>query len=215
MKILICTVKSDIVYYMTKFLTYLFPSSEYYVVSLIRTMKHRVMMTKLYMKTVEKTLTEAQDIVEAILRSNRITSITKDIVYGNKAQDLLKYAEKHAIDLIAITPRATHNLDRLGRFTEKIIKESRIPILLYTWKTDPIIVKKRVINIAKIGNPPSKILNEISKNHDIKLVALDKTSSTGNRLHEFDIIFIDKESFLKTPTKYLWIVSIIYESIKK
>jgi len=167
------------------------------------------------MKTVEKTLTEAQDIVEAILRSNRITSITKDIVYGNKAQDLLKYAEKHAIDLIAITPRATHNLDRLGRFTEKIIKESRIPILLYTWKTDPIIVKKRVINIAKIGNPPSKILNEISKNHDIKLVALDKTSSTGNRLHEFDIIFIDKESFLKTPTKYLWIVSIIYESIKK
>ena len=92
MKILICTVKSDIVYYMTKFLTYLFPSSEYYVVSLIRTMKHRVMMTKLYMKTVEKTLTEAQDIVEAILRSNRITSITKDIVYGNKAQDLLKYA---------------------------------------------------------------------------------------------------------------------------
>jgi len=215
LKILICTVKSDIIYYMTKFLTYLFPSSEYYVVSLIRTMKHRVMMTKLYMKTVEKTLTEAQDIVEAILRSNRITSITKDIVYGNKAQDLLKYAEKHAIDLIAITPRATHNLDRLGRFTEKIIKESRIPILLYTWKTDPIIVKKRVINIAKIGNPPSKILNEISKNHGIKLVALDKTSYTGNRLHEFDIIFIDKESFLKTPTKYLWIVSIIYESIKK
>ena len=131
-------------------------------------------------------------------------------MYCNKVQDLLKYAEKHAIDLIAITPRTTYSLDRLGHFAEKIIKESRIPILLYTWKIDPIIAKKRVINIAKIGNPPLKVLNEISKNHDVKLLTLDKTFSAGNRFHELDIVFIDKESFLKTPTKYLWIVTIIY-----
>jgi len=56
LKIMICTVKSDIVYHMTKFLTYLFPFSEYYIVSLVRTMKHRVMMTRLYRKTVEKEL---------------------------------------------------------------------------------------------------------------------------------------------------------------
>jgi len=142
LKIMICSVKSDIVYHMTKFLTYLFPSSEYYIVSLIRTMKHRVMMTRLYRKTVEKTLTEAQDVVEATLRRNGVTNITRDLIYGNKVQDLLKYAEKHAIDLIAITPRTTHSLDRLSRFAEKIIRESRIPILLYTWKTDPIIAKK-------------------------------------------------------------------------
>jgi len=210
LKIMICSVKSDIVYHMTKFLTYLFPSSEYYIVSLIRTMKHRVMMTRLYRKTVEKTLTEAQDVVEATLRRNGVTNITRDLIYGNKVQDLLKYAEKHAIDLIAITPRTTHSLDRLSRFAEKIIRESRIPILLYTWKTDPIIAKKQVINIAKIGNPPLKILNEISKNHDIKMTTLNKTFSAGNRFPEFDIIFIDKESFLKTSTKYLWIVTIIY-----
>jgi len=210
LKIMICSVKSDIVYHMTKFLTYLFPSSEYYIVSLIRTMKHRVMMTRLYRKTVEKTLTEAQDVVEATLRRNGVTNITRDLIYGNKVQDLLKYAEKHAIDLIAITPRTTHSLDRLSRFAEKIIRESRIPILLYTWKTDPIIAKKQVINIAKIGNPPLKILNEISKNHDIKMTTLNKTFSAGNRFLEFDIIFIDKESFLKTSTKYLWIVTIIY-----
>jgi len=210
LNIMICTVKSDIVYHMTKFLTYLFPSSEYYIVSLIRTMKHRVMMTRLYRRTVEKTLTEAQDVVEATLRRNGVTNITRDLLYGNKVQDLLKYAEKHAIDLIAITPRTTYSLDRLGRFAEKIIKESRIPILLYTWKTDPIIAKKRVINIAKIGNPPLKILNEISKNHDIKLITLDKIFSADNRFHEFDIVFIDKESFFKTPTKYLWIVTIIF-----
>jgi len=56
LKIMICTVKSDIVYHMTKFLTYLFPSSEYYIVSLVRIMKYRVMMTRLYRKTVEKEL---------------------------------------------------------------------------------------------------------------------------------------------------------------
>ncbi len=207
---MICSIKSDVVYRMARFLSYLFPSATYYIVSLVRTMKHRVMMTSLYRRIVENALTEAQDRVEEILRRNGVSNILLEFVYSNRVSDLLKYAEKHSIDLIAITPRSTYNLDRLGHVAEKIIRRSKIPLLLYTWKADPIITRRRVLNVAKIGSPPIKILNELSRVNEIRLVDLGKSASVDNRIMEFDIVFVDKESFLREPSKYLWVVSIIY-----
>lgn len=218
--ILICTINSDPVFRMTKFLSKLFPKAKYHVVTVIRPIKHRAVLTRLYRKYAEDLVKETQERVTTILLKHGIKNIENHILHGKPAHMIIEYAKKNNIDLIAITPRARMSKEHeIGSTAERVLVNANVPVLLYTVHSDPIITK--TVKIGVIDGKESlenirKIIEALKQSHEIEVnkiekELLNKTIEIKERITHYDLIVSDKDAYISYSLhKYVWAPTLLF-----
>ncbi len=203
LKIMLCTINTDLVYRMANFVSQLYSDAEYHIVSVIRQLHTRFMLTKLYRQKLYETLEKSQDNVEYILKEHGVKNITRSILYGTPSKELLKYAVKNNIDLVSITPAAKHEVDKIGSTTREVISRINIPILLYTPYSDHIIINEIKIGIMEGINPNKyKVLTVLENNYKIIYRELNEEELSSIvkdelRIVKYDMIIIPKKYYIE------------------
>ncbi len=211
MKIMVCTIDSIVVYKLADYISELFPDAEYYLISLIKHLKKRIFLTKIYKSTLEKTLDKAQKNVEDIMRKKGVKNIHRHIIYDNWRHFLNEFVRKHGIDMIAITSRATVEPGTIGSTTEKVIKLANIPVLLYTPSSEiyPLMdsIKILAIDGAKI---PDNIWNLLAKKYNVEVEEKNLEDLEEGRITRFDLVVTSKDTLLRKKIyKKIWAPFII------
>ena len=211
MKIMICTIDSIVVYKLADYVSGLFPDAEYYLVSLIEHLKRRILLTKIYKSTLEKTLDKAQKNVENIMRKKGVKNIHRHIIHDNWRHFLNKFVKKYGIDMIAISSRTAAELGTIGSTTEKVIRLANVPVLLYTPSSEiyPLTssIKILVINGAKI---PDNIRDLLSKKYKVEVEEKALEDLEGERITNYDLVVTSKDTLLKKKIyKKIWAPFII------
>ncbi len=218
--ILVCTINSDPVFRMAKFLSKLFPNARYHIVTVIRPLKHRAILTRLYRKYAEDLVKEAQEKVATILSKHGVKNIERHILYGRPVHMITEYTKKYDIDLIAITPRARMSKEHvIGSTAERVLVNTDIPVLLYTVQSDPIITKS--IKLGVIGGEESlknigKIIGALKLSHEIEVESigkelLDKTIEIKERITRYDLLVSDKDTYISYSLhKYVWAPTLLF-----
>ncbi len=198
MRIMMCVIDSVVVYKMVDYVSKLFPDAEYYIISLIERLRWRSYLTRMYRFAAERTLMRAQDNAERILRKNSIEKIHKEIIHRRWRDFLEKYISEKGIDLIAITSRSRVDIRDIGSTARYVLKESKIPVLLYMPRAE-IIPIGREIHILVVGDVdlPEKIVGELEKNYKVIIHKAEITELKYDQLSRYDLVVTDPDTLLR------------------
>ncbi len=196
MRIMICTIDSPAVYKMTDYLAELFPHAEYHLVTVIKPVRQRIVLTKYYERIIYEAVVRAQDNVESLLRKHGISAVFRHVLRGRPSDELEKYSEAHRVDIAAITPRATAECRGLGRTARHLIEKARRPILLYTPLSDVPFTPTLHVALIDEAVIPENIRAEMEKAKNLVEERI-RSSDLSGKITGYDLLVSTKKKFLE------------------
>jgi len=144
-KILIPTDGNGLEDHVIRYVARVFPSAEFYVVSVINTRERGVQLTTLLYKEMKSSAEKAIERATQILAEEGIENIHHRILEGLPSRIINRYAKKKDIDLIALrvySRKFTVSAQRMGSTIRNVIQGSTVPVLIVAEECEKIPVKR-------------------------------------------------------------------------
>lgn len=122
-----------------------FPSSEFYVISVVNTYERGVQLTTLLYQEMKASAEKAIERAMYLLEEEGIKNVQCKILEGLPSRIIHKYAKKKDIDLIALrvySRKSTASAQRMGSTIKNVIKKSITPVLTLAEECEGIPIKK-------------------------------------------------------------------------
>ncbi|KAA0002764.1 MAG: universal stress protein [Thermoplasmata archaeon] len=130
-KILIPTDGRGLEDHVIKYVACTFPLAKFYVISVVDTKVKGIHLTTLLQRKLEENAKEAIEHALQILQKEGIEVEEKKMLYGDPSMEIISYAEKNDISLIAFRCFHTHIPSlKLGGTIEHVLKKTKIPVLI-------------------------------------------------------------------------------------
>ncbi len=176
-----------------RYIAKVFPSSDFYVVSVVNTYERGVQLTNLLYSEMRVNAEKAIERAKNVLEEEGIKNVQCGVLEGLPSRIINKYAKKKDIDIIAMrvySRRATASSQRMGSTIKNVIKKSITPILTIAEECEKIPIKK--ILFTTDGTRKSKRAKNFSilfsSSHKAEMEVLHVMRERGDKHHAEELV---------------------------
>lgn len=177
-RILIATDNSPLMTNAIRYTATLFPYSDYHLINVINTSDGSIPQTNLMKKKIKSVSKEALKNGKQILNKMGITDIKTNISSGTPSVEILRYINKHKIDLLVMATHSKVGAQKvhIGETALQSLQVTTIPSLIFACSCAPKVPEK-------IFNPTTFSTYSI----DATMIALELASYFGASLTTYHI----------------------------
>lgn len=131
-KVLIPTDGYSLEDHVIRYVARAFPFAKIYVVSVINTYERGIQLTNLLYEEIKKGAKKAIERAVEILNEEGVSPTTTEILHGLPSKEIVRYAKKMKVDLIAMrvySRKDTPSAHRMGSTVKNVLRKSPVPVL--------------------------------------------------------------------------------------